>query len=286
MAANIFKIEGSPKKVLSYQEFRNSEKNNEFNGILFFSEIFNETPKKVIVIKEKRIVNVSFKDTHFENVRFIDVCFEKCLLFGADFQNCEFINCTFVETNTLKANFTDTLIDPDYFKDNFDLISDTNIAADLYHSLYKNLSDERQPGRAKESLYLMYRAEYAHLISQLNRKKITKKKYLKKRAWHIFNNLTSGYGLKLYRVLLTLIMVVFLFSTVNYLFRDAFFEVGKINTFLDSVYFTLVTLTTLGYGDVTPFTQWGKAIITFQTGMGIVIISLFLSSITSKVVRS
>ncbi len=286
MAANIFKIEGSPKAVNSYQEFCASEKNNEFKGILYFPEIFNEKPKQVIVIKEKCIVNVSFKDTYFENVRFLDVHFEKCLLLGADFQNCEFINCTFVETNTLKSNFTDTLIDPDYFKDNFDLVSDTNIAADLYHSLYKNLSDERQPGRAKESLYLMYRAEYAHLVSQLKRKKITWRKYLKKRVWHMFNNLTSGYGLKLYRVLLTLIMVVLIFSTMNYIFRDAFFEAGKICTFLDSVYFTLVTLTTLGYGDVTPFTQWGKAVITFQTGMGIVIISLFLSSITSKVVRS
>lgn len=286
MSANIFKIEGEPVKVNSYQEFSDLDKRDEFSGILFFSDVFNENPKKVIVIKNKRIVNVSFKDTLFENVRFLDVKFEKCLLFGAEFIDCEFINCVFVETNTLKAKFQRTLISPSYFSGNFDLVSDTNIAADLYHSLYKNLSDERQPDRAKESLYLMHRAENAHLVSQLTRNKITRFDYCKKRCWHLFQFLTSGYGLKLHRVMFFLLGIVCLFSVVNYIFRENFFESGKICTFLDSIYFTLVTLTTLGYGDVTPCTQLGKAVIAFQTSMGIVVVSLFLTSLSSRIVRS
>jgi len=282
MSANIFKIEGKPISVNSFKDFMALEKSNKFLNILYMPECFNETPKKVIVIKGKLIKNVSFKDTSFENVRFIDCTFERCLLLSSIFSSCEFINCNFIKTNTLKSKFKDTLIDPCDFSENFDLKKDTNIAADLYHSLYKNLTNERQPDRAKQSLYLLYRAEYAHLTSQLERNKISKSTYYKKRIWHLFHNITSGYGLKLHRIFFTLLAVVLVFSIINFIFRDAFFGSEKIATFLDAIYFTLVTLTTLGYGDITPFTQIGRAVIMIQTIVGISVISLFLSSIASR----
>jgi len=294
MSANIFKIEGQPRQVNSREEFMSlGEKievkgkvKNKFSDILFYPECFNENPDKTITLKDGIITKVSFKDTEFKNVRFLDFEFNQCIFLSSKFINCEFINCSFVETNTNKSKFSGTLIDPKDFSKNFDLKNDTNIAADLYHSLYKNLSNERQPDRAIDSLYMMYRAENAHLSSQLKRNKITKMFFIKKKAWHLFNCLTSGYGLKLYRVLITLSTFVGLSSFINYIYRDDFFAPGDVSTPIDAFYFTLVTLTTLGYGDISPCTQLGRLIVSFETAIGIVVISLFLSSIGSKTVRA
>lgn len=285
MSANIFKIDGKPKEVHSYDEFKALKDIDTFASILYYPDIFNESPKKTINIRDTVFIDVSFKDTTFNNVRFARCSFERCLFLSARFNNCEFVNCKFKDTNTLKSKFTDTYIKPNIFSENFDLKEDANIAADLYHSLYKNLSGERQPDRAKESLYLMHRAENAYLSYRHSENEISTLTYYKSKLWHFFHFVTSGYGLKLYRVLLTLLFVVLTFSVINYIFRDEFFAQGNICTFFDSVYFTLVTLTTLGYGDITPTTQPGRIVIIIQTVIGISVISLFLSSITSKVVR-
>jgi len=285
MAANKLKISGVPISISSLDEFMAQEHDGMFEDILYFPELFNPDAAKVLKQKEKTYKNVSFKDTTFENVSFVYCVFDGCLLFGSKFIGCEFIDCRFVDTNTNKAQFTRTLIDPAYFKDNFDLKVDTNIAADLYHSLYKNLSNERQPDRAKQSLYMMHRAENAHLNSQLKRKRIKWPTFLWKKIVHAFDFLTSGYGLKLSRVLLTFIFIVFFLSGINYLFRKEFFDDGTICSFLDSVYFTLVTLTTLGYGDISPTTQLGKLIVAGEVTLGIVVISLFLTSISSRIIR-
>ncbi len=47
---------------------------------------------------------------------------------------------------------------------------------------------------------------------------------------------------------------------------------GAIQTFGDAFYFTVVTLTTVGFGDFYPTTGWGKCITTCMILTGIVII--------------
>ncbi|RCX07721.1 potassium channel family protein [Marinomonas foliarum] len=294
MAANKFSISGTPNRTNSLEEFLNQEQfldqedpdHGFFEDVLYFPEQFNPGPSRVLKQKRKTYKNVSFKDTEFRNVSFVSCVFNGCLLLSSKFIDCEFIDCTFIDTNTNKSQFEGTLIDPAYFKNNFDLKADTNIAADLYHSLYKNLSNERQPDRAKQSLYMMHRAENAHLNSQYKRGRIGIATFLWKKSVHLFDFLTSGYGLKLYRVFLTFLIVVSSLSLMNYIFRDDFFKTGKICSLMDSIYFTIVTLTTLGYGDVYPQTQLGKAVIAGEVTLGIVIISLFLTSVSSRVIRS
>lgn len=46
-------------------------------------------------------------------------------------------------------------------------------------------------------------------------------------------------------------------------------------TWLDAYYFSVITLTTVGYGDITPQTALGKIFTTFYVLMGIGIIGLF-----------
>lgn len=53
-------------------------------------------------------------------------------------------------------------------------------------------------------------------------------------------------------------------------------------TFIGSFYFSVVTITTLGYGDITPQTDVARLAVSVQSLSGIFVIGLFLNAITYK----
>ncbi len=71
----------------------------------------------------------------------------------------------------------------------------------------------------------------------------------------------------------------FIFATIHSLDPDAFKAVidGGLGEFN---YFSFVTMTTLGYGDITPVTDVARAVVVFQTVMG----QIFLVVVVARVV--
>lgn len=53
-------------------------------------------------------------------------------------------------------------------------------------------------------------------------------------------------------------------------------------SFLNSYYFSVVTLTTVGYGDFTPTTPFGKIFATFYILLGLGIIATFAQAIVKR----
>ena len=100
------------------------------------------------------------------------------------------------------------------------------------------------------------------------------------------SDFVSGYGLRVGRVLRFLIIVIAFFTILNYALRSFIFEKWELFTIIDSFYFTCVTITTLGYGDISPDTQAGKIFIVIQALSGFVVISLFLSAVSNRTLRS
>jgi voltage-gated potassium channel len=49
---------------------------------------------------------------------------------------------------------------------------------------------------------------------------------------------------------------------------------------LDAAYFCVITLATIGYGDLAPVTQWGKLFTMFYVVAGLGVISAFIGAIT------
>lgn len=284
MPANHFKIEG--KRIDSLSEFKRCEEGNEFKNIQYFPNDFKSESRQPLMMKGKKFIEVSFKDTDFVNVRFIDCTFEKCLFIGATVTDCEFTNCKFTDTNTSKLKIKNCLIDPAIFDENFDLELDSNIAIDLYHSLYKNSSESHQPEYAIESLYRMKVAERKQLDSKRKRGLIDESVFRKEKLKHVVSDFVSGYGLRVSRVLRFLIIVIASFTILNYALRSFIFVNWDNFTIIDSLYFTCVTITTLGYGDIIPETQVGRIFIVVQALSGFVVISLFLSAVANRALRS
>lgn len=52
--------------------------------------------------------------------------------------------------------------------------------------------------------------------------------------------------------------------------------------FIESIYFSVVTITTLGYGDISPSTDAGRILTGIEALLGIVSIGLFLNSISER----
>ena len=54
---------------------------------------------------------------------------------------------------------------------------------------------------------------------------------------------------------------------------------------LDSLYFTVITLTTIGYGDFTPVTPLGKFFTIIYVFVGLGMLAMFFSTVTDQAMR-
>jgi voltage-gated potassium channel len=80
----------------------------------------------------------------------------------------------------------------------------------------------------------------------------------------------DGFDRHIYRILLA--TVIFLVTAGTYLFH----VIEKLS-WLDAYYFCVVTLATVGYGDITPKTPAGKILDTIYIFLGVGIITTFFS---------
>ena len=94
-------------------------------------------------------------------------------------------------------------------------------------------------------------------------------RFFDKRTW--FNRISGNEGLIFARILFTLFSIIFIYSGAIYQAEH------KTNgedfaTFLDAVYFAVVTMTTVGFGDITPITEAGRGLTIAMILTGIALI--------------
>ena len=79
------------------------------------------------------------------------------------------------------------------------------------------------------------------------------------------------------RIIFTLFTVIYVSSAIIYAFEKDLNPL--INTFGDALYFTLITVTTVGFGDIIPVTVFGKVITMAVIVSGIIIIPWHISTL-------
>ena len=82
--------------------------------------------------------------------------------------------------------------------------------------------------------------------------------------------------------MLVVLTLVIIFGSVMYLVEGPEYGFGSIP---ESIYWAIVTLTTVGYGDISPVTPLGKAIASFVMFMGYGIIAVPTGIVTNEMVR-
>lgn len=85
------------------------------------------------------------------------------------------------------------------------------------------------------------------------------------------------FHLKPYIYGLTYLLLIPLFAIVFYFNPDVLKEA---HSFIECIYFSIVTITTLGYGDILPANDTGRIIAGIESVLGITLIGLFLNSLS------
>lgn len=77
-------------------------------------------------------------------------------------------------------------------------------------------------------------------------------------------------------------LVIVVFGFIYAIFPST---ISGINHFGNAFYFSIVSITTLGFGDLTPSNGWGQALVSVEALSGVVLIGLFLNAISESQTR-
>lgn len=94
----------------------------------------------------------------------------------------------------------------------------------------------------------------------------------------------SGVGrvVRIQGLLLLLEIVVVAFATAYYMLAQSTDQMAGISTRLDSLYFTIVTMATVGYGDIHAVGQFARGLVTVQIVFNLIFVGALTSLLTSR----
>ncbi|NJM98414.1 MAG: ion transporter [Phormidesmis sp. RL_2_1] len=94
-------------------------------------------------------------------------------------------------------------------------------------------------------------------------------RFFEEKTW--FGKLSGYEGLIFARILFTLFAIIFIYAGAIYQAEHAANSENFV-TFLDAVYFAVVTMTTVGFGDITPVSEAGRGLTIMMILTGIALI--------------
>lgn len=101
----------------------------------------------------------------------------------------------------------------------------------------------------------------------------------------IFGYVSSTDSVAVVRILFTLFAIIFVYSGLIYQVEHPV-NAEKFKTFLDAVYFSVATMTTVGFGDVTPISEIGRLLTVLMILTGIALIPWQLGDLIKRLVKT
>ncbi len=107
---------------------------------------------------------------------------------------------------------------------------------------------------------------------------------ISERIWWWMLSLTCGYGERPMRTVWLFFVIIFGFATL-YLGCDVKAPEGQVRDFPTSLYFSIITFTSLGYGDILPVSTTARLLAGCEAVLGVFSISLFVFVFCRRMVR-
>ena len=105
------------------------------------------------------------------------------------------------------------------------------------------------------------------------------------RGRHLFFGETTLKNLIVARILFTIAAIIFVASGLIY-YAEHQASGTSFHTFADAVYFSIVTMATVGYGDITPHTDYGRWVTVMIIFGGIVLLPWQIKDLIEQIVLS
>jgi hypothetical protein len=106
-------------------------------------------------------------------------------------------------------------------------------------------------------------------------------------AWHFFWSVTSDNGRDFWRFLIWCLAIVLSYASIYGAFGPLWFDHTELWTWITPVYYSLVTFSTLGFGDVHPRlgTSLGQLTVMTEVIMGYLSLGGLVAIFTNKLAR-
>ncbi|MBD2436679.1 ion transporter [Nostoc sp. FACHB-110] len=101
----------------------------------------------------------------------------------------------------------------------------------------------------------------------------------------LFASISTEDGLIFVRILFTLFAIIFVFSGLIYQVEHPV-NPQIYTTFLDAFYFSVVTMTTVGFGDVTPISEAGRLLTVLMILTGVTLIPWQVGDLIKRLVKN
>ncbi|HVF58539.1 MAG TPA: ion channel [Thermoanaerobaculia bacterium] len=246
-------------------------------------------PRDPYRLRAKTFENVSFSKTRLESLVFRRCHFIDCLFIGTEFVACEFHACRFEGCNPHKATFERCYVDPECFARMLNAREHANIGVHLFNQLEQNARDQEQHEFVASAAYL-YRKWKRYLLNWRRRQgELGVMQWALRWLPDKLYDALVGYGWRISRFLAWSGVLFVAVSMLNYMLwpmLQMHLAAPKDGpTWLLAVYYTVVTLTTLGYGDITPGSRLGMALASGEAFLGLLWLSILASVIFRRVFR-
>jgi voltage-gated potassium channel Kch len=284
-----------------------------FNKVGFKQSIFEK-----ILFNKCNINNCEFKDTTFIHVEFIDCLLENVYFNGINFENINFNKSALYNINwgktTLKREFFTNLkpkSEKIYFRNEISgWIKESKIMD--YEGLYETyliiknnfrlngrysdeswayLNEKKQKRlsyfqKIREQPFYFKSVEPINILLYRNFLSLVRRiKYFFQWIYEVSKFVLFGHGEKPQFLLVWSAIIITIFSLVFYYtnsISSSIFESTKIN-FINCLYFSSITFTTLGLGDFVPIQILSRAMVTVEAFLGLLFYSLFIFSIGRRI---
>jgi hypothetical protein len=271
----------------------------------FSSEIFKcnfeKCNLKGISIKKSRFKDVTFKDAFLKGCNFIGNCYSRVRFID----DCNLMDCVIKDSN---CRFDICFINKEsYTKFNFN----SHVGKFNYDGKYYCKDDKYYDGekRYKDicNTYLCFGSQY---LKNDIREKQGECFYESKKALHktlrgsrkiisFLSYYVCGYGEKPYRTF-SFSLIIAIFCAILYMFTGLQGEEGLIlygfnigakgikiliRDFIYCFHFSLVTFSTVGYGDLVPYGIMSTIISSIEIILGVLMIGIWTSTLVRKMTR-
>ena len=241
-----------------------------------------------------------------ENATLHKSCLQGADMTGANLQNAKLWSSNLQGADLKRSNLRDAEFNEKTVLNNVNLFQcrfDNSTLKYAYEQLDKKVIHEREQKHSEaKNIYAVlknyFRQEGMYDISgeYYYREKLMETKYnlqeKKYLQWIVdmFLKLTTGYGERPSNILVWWIGIIFGFAFIYYFFSGiyngiAYYITSYNPNFLEALYFSIVTFTTLGFGDLTPKPGFFQLFASFEALLGAIFMALFIVVFARKMIR-